>query len=132
MDTPSVVQSAALLFSGLCGGGIAFNLAVALGAPWGRLTQGGFHVGRLPPRNRVAAAVSAALLALMTLAILARAGLGPSAPVWPGPSGWVVVALSGLSLAMNLATPSRAERRLWAPVAAAMLASALTVMLVPV
>lgn len=45
-------MNAALLSAALCLGTAAFNMAVALGAPWGHLTQGGFSPGVLPPRRR--------------------------------------------------------------------------------
>jgi uncharacterized membrane protein YoaK (UPF0700 family) len=36
---------------------------------------------------------------------------------------WVVVAMMALAVVLNLVTPSRWERRLWAPVAIVLLAS---------
>jgi hypothetical protein len=113
-------------FAAICVGIAGFNLLLAAGAPWGHLTQGGFDTGRLPPRKRGLAAGSAVLVALMALAILAQAGQGPGWPRW---TGWAATFASALTLMANALTPSRAERRLWVPVAALALACALIVMI---
>ena len=54
--------------------------------------------------------------------VLARAGL--ILPQWQAAANWLiwgVVAFSALSLVLNLITPSKWERILWAPVAAGLL-----------
>lgn len=116
---------AAWVFAALSAGVVVFHLAVILGAPLGRLTQGGRHSGVLPLINRIMAGVSALLTLAVALAVLAAAGQGPNWPRW---TGWFGVVFGGLALVANLATPSRAERQIWAPVAVALLASALWVM----
>lgn len=114
----------ALAYVGLAALPVAMHLAVAAGAPLGRLTVGGRFAGRLPPAWRGLALVQAALLALMAGAVLARAGLGASALA---PLFWPTVAVTVLSLAANAASPSRPERLLWTPVLALMAAAALGV-----
>lgn len=107
-----------------------FQLAVALGAPWGHLTQGGGHPGRLPPANRVVAAGSALLVAAFAGVVLVRVGW--LAPAWQAalrPWVWVVVGFSALSLLANAASRSRTERALWLPVALLMVISSLVVAL---
>lgn len=109
---------------------VVFQLALALGAPWGRYAMGGAFPGRYPTGMRVAAAAQGLLLALSVGVVLSRAGM--ALPQWASASGWltwVVVAFSALSLFLNLITPSADERRLWAPVALVMLVSSLTVAL---
>lgn len=121
---------AAWVFAGLSALVVGFHLAVILGAPFGPLTQGGRHPGALPWVNRVLAGLSAGLTLAVALAVLSAAGQGPAALAdLPRGAGWSGVALGGLALFANLATPSRPERRLWAPVGAVLLASALVVML---
>ena len=106
---------------------IGFQLALAAGAPWGAYAMGGRVAGRFPPPLRVAAVVQAVVLALLAAVVMARAGLWtPSVAPW---LIWVVVAFSGLSLAMNAASRSPGERRLWVPVATVMLATSLVVAL---
>ena len=107
---------------------IAFQIALALGAPWGAYAMGGAFPGQFPPEVRVAAVVQAVILAGLALVILARAGI--ALPKWSRTSRWlvwVVVAFSALSLVLNLITPSARERAIWAPVALIMLVSSVIV-----
>ena len=70
----------------------------------------------------------AVLLAGMAAVILARAGL--ILPEWSQVSHWlvwIVVALTALSLALNLITPSAGERAIWAPTLTLLLISSLIV-----
>ena len=46
---------------------IAFQVLLALGAPWGAYAMGGTYPGRFPPGMRVVAAVQAAVLSLLVL-----------------------------------------------------------------
>lgn len=123
-------MTAAWVFAVLCAGVAGFHLAVVLGAPLGPLTQGGRHKGALPLRNRIFAAISAVVTGFMALAVLAAAGQGPGALAhWPAWWGWSAVVFAALAVVANLATPSRPERLLWAPVSAVLLVSSLRVML---
>ena len=115
---------AAGLYVALILGAVGFQIALIAGAPWGYLTQGGRHQGRLPLRNRVAAGVSIVLLLCMGAAIASTAGLVPAAPAW---IGWATVGVQALSTLANWATPSPPERRLWAPINTVMLVAALCV-----
>lgn len=118
---------AALAFVVAAVAAIAFQLALAAGAPWGAYAMGGRVTGRFPPPLRVAAVVQAGVLALLAVVVMARAGLLDLVlDAW---GIWVVVAFSGLSLAMNAASRSIGERRLWVPVASVMLVSSLVVAL---
>ena len=106
---------------------IAFQLAVALGAPLGRLTQGGGVDGTLPMSGRLVAVASAVLLAIMALGLLARAGIGPlrAAPRRLVTAiAWFTAIYAGLGVLLNLASPSPAERWTWAPVTALILVCA--------
>jgi len=127
-STMNIATLSALAFAAVAAGAIGFQLALALGAPWGAYAMGGRFPGRFPQPMRVAAVVQAAVIALLAAVVLARAGLAP------GPMAswaiWVVVGFSGLSLAMNAISPSAGERRIWVPVAVVMLASSLVVALV--
>lgn len=123
-----MTTGAALLYCGATAFAIAFQFALAAGAPWGAWAMGGRFPGRLPPAMRFAAVGQALILGLLAVVVLARAGLVHTG--WEGGwRGWAVVAFSAVSLLMNLATPSKVERRLWAPVALLLLASSLTVAL---
>jgi hypothetical protein len=109
---------------------VAFQLALAAGAPWGEYAMGGAFPGQFPPALRVAAIVQAALLAGMAAVVLARAGL--ILPRWARASRWLVwavVVFAALSLILNLLTPSAGERALWAPTALLLLISSAAVAL---
>ena len=115
---------AAIIYAIITLGVVAFEIALASGAPWGAYAMGGAFPGQLPPALRVGALVQAALLAGMALVILARAGL--ILPRWWRVSrwlAWVVVAFAALSLILNLITPSAGERAIWAPTAFLLLLS---------
>ncbi|SMH29516.1 hypothetical protein [Maritimibacter sp. HL-12] len=122
-----MLSAAAVIYAGLAALVVLFQLALAAGAPWGHLAMGGRYPGRFPPSMRAAAVVQAAVIVALSLIILGGAGLARPAP--PGWLVWAVVAVSALSAAMNLATKSIPERRLWAPVALLMLVCALRVAL---
>lgn len=119
-----MTQTLAFVYAGLAALPVLMHLAIAAGAPLGRLTVGGRFSGRLPPPWRALALVQAALLALMAGAVLARAGI---AAAQLAPLFWPAAALTLLSLAANAASPSRPERLLWTPVLALMAAAALAV-----
>lgn len=122
------VVLAARLYLVLTGVVIAFQLALAAGAPWGELTMGGAFPGVLPVRMRVAATGSAVLLGAFAAVVAARAGLGFRR--WHTPSRrliWVVVAYTVVGIVLNAATPSARERALWLPVTILLAACALIV-----
>lgn len=101
---------------------MAFQFALAAGAPWGSLAMGGAYPGQFPPALRVAAVVQAFLLALFALVVAARARL--LLPRWHAASRrlvWVIVALSVVAVVLNAITPSAMERAIWLPVTLVML-----------
>ena len=103
-------------------GVIAFQLALAAGAPWGEYAMGGAFPGQFPPELRIAAIVQAVILALLAFIVLARAGV--TLPRWSKTSRWaiwIVVVFSAISLVLNTITPSARERAIWMPVALIML-----------
>ena len=71
----AIASVAAIIFAIVTVGVVAFQIALAAGAPWGAYAMGGASPGQFPPALRVAAIVQAALLAGMAAVILARAGL---------------------------------------------------------
>lgn len=100
----------------LLGGITAFQAALVAGAPWGRLAWGGTHEGTLPPSLRVASGAAAVLWGAATVAVAAalpRSTRGHRL-LLRGVSG-----VCAVGAALNLASPSPAERALWAPVSAA-------------
>ena len=122
--------AAAVLFALVVAGAVAFQLALAVGAPLGTYAMGGRYPGRLPPAMRASAVVQAVVLALLALIVLsaARVVLPTIAAGLPW-LVWLPVVFSAISLVLNAATPSAGERRIWAPVAAVLLVTSLTVAL---
>ena len=115
---------AALIYTIISIAVVAFQVALAAGAPWGAFAMGGAFPGQFPPALRIAALVQAGLLIALTAVVLARAGI--LLPGWSQVSRWLiwfVVAFAALSLVLNLITPSTGERAIWAPVAFLLLIS---------
>jgi hypothetical protein len=123
---------AALLFAGFTGVVVAFQLALALGAPWGAAAMGGAFPGAYPPVMRVAAVVQAMVLVLIAAIVLSRAGV--MLPAWRRAARWLcwpLVAFLGVGVVLNLITPSGVERLIWAPVVTLLFACALRVAAAP-
>lgn len=120
------VTGSAVLYAVLTGIAVLFQLGLAAGLPWGSLAMGGRFPGRFPPAMRLAALVQGGVLTGLALIVLSRAGLLlPGWEVFTGTGIWIAVGVSALSALMNFITPNAGERRLWAPVALLLLASAL-------
>jgi hypothetical protein len=125
-------RAAALLYAVLSAGVVAFQIALAAGAPWGAYAMGGAVPGQFPPALRIAALVQAALIVGMAAIVLSRAELILAG--WSRVSRWlvwVVVAVTAMSFVLNLITPSAGEQALWAPVLLLLLASSLVVAITP-
>lgn len=123
---------AAILFAVVTVGAILFQIALALGAPWGQYAMGGKYPGQYPAAMRVGAVGQAALLAALVVFVLSDVGLVLPSMARAIPSLiWLVVAFSGLSLVLNAISPSKGERRIWVPVALVMLISSLVVAVTP-
>lgn len=106
-------RSAARVSATVLAAATLFQIAVALGAPFGRFTQGGQVEGALSSTGRTLAVLSAFLLAGMASTTLALVGEGPLRAL-PRRAirtiGWLVVAYSAAGTAVNLASPSVLER----------------------
>ena len=97
---------------------IAFQLALAAGAPWGSISMGGKFPGVYPKKMRIAAIFMGAFLGLQALIVAVSAGW--IYPEWQTAISrliWMVVVINVLGFLMNLITPSRWERIIWSPVA---------------
>ena len=123
-----VKRAAALGYAVISSGVALFQLALALGVPWGAYAMGGAFPGQYPPAMRVEAVFGIAILGLMAAVVLSRAGV--VLPRWSRASRWlvwVIVAYGVVGLVLNLITPSGGERLIWAPVAFVLLACSLVV-----
>jgi hypothetical protein len=123
-----IATLAAVVFGLVAGGVVAFQLALALGAPWGAYAMGGAFPGRFPPPLRAAAVVQAVVIGLLAVVVLSAAGLVlPDLAVAVPWLVWVPVAVSALAVVLNSISRSAGERRIWVPVAAVLLVSSLLV-----
>lgn len=123
-------QLASRIFTGLILVVAAFQLGLALGAPWGKFAMGGAFPGSYPPAMRIVALAQIGVLFAIALVVLSRAGL--ALPAWRGasrPLAWGIVGLLAVGVVLNLITPSALERVIWAPVALALFLTALRVAL---
>ena len=98
-----------------------FQLALALGAPWGEAAWGGQNRGVLPRALRIASGIAAVVVyPLIMLVVLASAGVIDDSwlPLDTTLIMWVLTALLTVGAVMNAISRSRRER-IWAPVALA-------------
>ena len=91
-----------------------FQTALAFGAPWGAAAWGGMNAGTLPVSLRIASAVSALVWAGIAVLVGSRVVRAP----WRRRMLTVLLVLMAISFVMNLASPSGAERLVWALFAA--------------
>ena len=111
------ITTAAYIFGFLTAIVMLFQLALALGAPWGEMAMGGKFPGRFPPMLRISAIAQILLLCFAALVVLTRAGLVlENYFVFSKSAIWFVVALCVVSAILNTITPSKKERMLWSPV----------------
>ena len=121
---------AALVAASLIGVVIAFQVALAAGAPWGAAAWGGRAAGRLPAGLRLASVAAAVPLAALGWVILAAAEVAPEPlPVsWLRPLTWGAAAYFALGMLLNAVSRSRPER-IWAPISAVVAACCVVVAL---
>jgi hypothetical protein len=96
---------------------VLFQLALALGAPFGRAAFGGQNPGTLPVRLRIVSGLAGVVFYPLTI-MLVLAASSLVEDLWiPGDGRivmWVLVAFFSLGALMNVVSRSKLER-LWAP-----------------
>lgn len=106
-----------VLLGALC----IFQLALALGAPWGSFAWGGQHKGVLPTGYRIGSALAILVYAAIGALALDRAGVIDVMPDAVSRTGmWVVFAILVIGVAMNAISRSKHERYTATPVALAL------------
>lgn len=95
-----------------------FQIALALGAPWGRFAWGGQHPGVLPRGYRIASIVSVLIYALLALIVLDLVGVIDVAPNGNTQiAAWAVFGYLVIGVIMNAISRSKPERNVMTPVA---------------
>ncbi len=109
---------------------VLFQLALALGAPWGEYAMGGKYPGKFPPKIRIAAVIQLLILIFFGAIGLIRSGLILSSFFdFSSKAIWFVVGFFVLGTLMNLITPSKKERTIWAPITFILLLASLRIAL---
>jgi hypothetical protein len=94
----------------------SFQVALALGAPFGRAAFGGADAGRLAPDLRLVSTVAAAFWLLAAVHALSRGGVTSRFPrAGNRRVTWVLVVVTTVGALMNAASSSPWERYGWAP-----------------
>ena len=110
---------------------VLFQLALALGAPWGEYAMGGKYPGKFPPKIRIAAVIQLLILMFFGGIGLIRSRLILSSFFdFSSNAIWFVVGFFVLGTLMNLITPSKKERNIWAPITFILLLSSLRITLI--
>ena len=93
-----------------------FQIALALGAPWGEYAYGGARTGKLPVGFRINSVVAALVMVAIAGHYLAQLGVFEPLLDSAGNSvvNWVLVGFTGLSAIANNITRSKKERAVWA------------------
>ncbi|MFK3778060.1 hypothetical protein [Agrobacterium sp. NPDC089420] len=88
----------------------ALQIALAAGAPFGRLAWGGEH-RVLPLKQRIASVAAIAIYAFVASFPLQKAGI---ATIWPAswiePGIWIIACYFAVSIGLNLISRSQPER----------------------
>ncbi|MEO2260404.1 hypothetical protein ABGV43_26235 [Paenibacillus amylolyticus] len=123
-----ILLTSAIVFTVLILIVILFQVALAVGVPWGEYAMGGRFPGKYPVSMRFACTFQIAILAFMGIIVLSKAGLlWPQWSVFAETAIWFIVAYLVLGTFLNLITRSVWERRIWAPVTLLMLISSVIV-----
>lgn len=109
---------------------ILFQLGLVLGAPWGEWAMAGKFPGKLPLKMRITSFFQMLLLLLMGIILVSRAGFAfPAFAEFSRPASWFIVAFFVLGSFLNIITPSKKERMIWAPVNLLLLVSSVAIAL---
>ncbi|MFI2858997.1 hypothetical protein ACH6EH_17970 [Paenibacillus sp. JSM ZJ436] len=124
-----LVQICGAVFSFIVAIVISFQIALALGMPWGSYTMGGKFPGKLPVFMRFICLLQIGILGGFAVLVMSQSGLIPGAEAPSVSSKWIwaAVAFSAVAVILNLITPSVQERRIWAPVSGVLLITSLAV-----
>jgi hypothetical protein len=108
---------------------VAFQVALAAGAPWGRAAYGG-QVEQPGVELRISSVVAIVIWTAAALIVLKRVGFAIWAPL-PRKAlpvaVWVLFVVMLFSALLNAITPSAIERAIWLPVAIVVASSLATV-----
>ncbi len=106
-----------IIFAVLTFAVILFHFMLILGKPWGEATMGGKYPGKLPPLMRFFSFVSILISIAFLLTVFTKSGIiFPQFQDISNKAIWFVVGFFILGTITNIITPSKIERKIWAPV----------------
>lgn len=123
-----LITLSAIIFSILSAILVLFQLGLTIGMPWGEASMGGKFPGKYPPKMRVVSLVNSILLCFMAAIVLTKSGmLFPHFKTFSNVTIYFVVGFSTVATILNIITPSKIERKLWAPVSTMLLITSIIV-----
>jgi len=128
-----IVTVSAIVFTILSAILVFFQLGLTLGMPWGEASMGGKFPGKYPPKMRVVSLINSFILSIIAVIVLIKADI--ILPQYKSVSNiaiYFVVAFSAVATFLNIITPSKIERKIWAPVTALLLTASIIVVFVGV
>ena len=129
LENKSLASAAALVAAVVLGGLVLFQLALALGVPWGEASYGGAEA-TLPTHLRATSLAAVVFWSLVIFIVLRRGGhqvWSPFPVAWLPVAAWALVGLMVIACVVNALTPSAIERAIWLPVSVTLLVTLVTV-----
>ena len=128
-----IVNISVIIFTILSAILVLFQLGLTLGMPWGEASMGGKFPGKYPPKMRIVSLINSFILSLIAMVVLIKAELLlPQYKSYANVVVYFVVAFSAVATILNILTPSKIERKIWAPVATLLLVTSIIVAFVSV
>jgi hypothetical protein len=128
-----IVTISAIIFTILSAVLVLFQLGLTLGMPWGEASMGGKFPGKYPLKMRIVSLISSFILSLIATVVLIKAELLlPQYKSYANVAVYFVVAFSAVATILNILTPSKIERKIWAPVATLLLITSIIVAFISV
>jgi len=109
---------------------VLFQFCLAIGLPWGAASMGGKYSGKYPLNMRIVSLFNMIILSGILIIVLAKADIVFSQmKKFSMTAIWFVVAFSAVAAVLNIITPSKIERQIWAPVTVIQLIASIVVAL---
>lgn len=114
-----MIQTAGIVYSTLMVIVVLFQLCLAFGLPWGEASMGGKFPGKYPQKMRIVALINMLILSCLIIIVLVDSDLWlPQFKSISSIGIWFVVAYAVIAVILNIITPSKIERKIWAPITA--------------
>ncbi len=125
-----ITTIAAVIYSVLMALVILFQLGLTIGLPWGAASMGGKYPGKYSLKMRIVSLLNMIILSFVTIIVLVKANLILTQfNSFSKVAIWFVVAFSTVATVLNIITPSKIERQIWAPVTVIQLIASIIVAL---